>query len=87
MDDVSLGDRGRDVDRHEFELREIRRDYVPREVFQTALLAAVDRITRLEQADNTEKSGNRVWLLGLAQVVIGVGLGIVASLMTARGGS
>lgn len=79
--------RGRDLDRHDTEIREIRRDYVLREVFQTAVQAALDRITRLEQADSTERTGNRVWLLGLAQMVLGVGLGIVASYLTARGGS
>lgn len=73
---------GRDIDRHETDIREIRRDYVPREVHQ----AAVDRIMRLEQADTSERTGNRTWLLGLAQTIVGVVLAAAAGYMTARGG-
>ena len=81
-DERSLPELGRTLDRHDTEIREIRRDYVPREVLQ----AAVDRITRLEQAATSEKSGNRMWLLGLGQTVIGVVLGIVGGYLTMKGG-
>lgn len=81
-DERSLSGLGRDIDRHETDIREIRREYVPREVHQ----AALDRITRLEQADTSERTGNRTWLLGLAQTIVGVVLAAAAGYMTARGG-
>lgn len=81
-DEPGRGALGRDIDRHETDIRDIREKYVLREVFQ----AAVERIARLEQADTSERSGNRMWLLGLVQTVVGVVLGIVGGYMTAKGG-
>jgi hypothetical protein len=44
------------------------------------------RIKRLEDNDTSKASGNRTWLLGLVQTVVGVALGVVAAYLTARGG-
>lgn len=77
---------GRASDRHDADIREIRRDYIPRELFMSMHAALVDRVTRLEQADTVKSTGNRTWVLGLVQTLIGVVLSGVAAVLIARGG-
>lgn len=57
-------------------------DEKAREAREGALAA---RITRIEQDDTSKATGNRNWLLGLAQVIVAVALGVVAGLLTAKG--
>lgn len=82
--------RARDIDRierrqdaHENDLRA---NYVRKDVYLEAQNSDRTRITRLENQDSSEKAGNRSWLLGVAQLVIGAALGILAAYLTAKGG-
>lgn len=45
-----------------------------------------DRIKRLEDSDTSKTSGNRAWLLGLAQMVLSVALSAAATILITRGG-
>jgi len=70
--------RSRDIDRHDEDIRQIRREYVLREVYQ----AALDRITALEARSSNAWLSNRNALLAVASMVAG----IVWSAYIARGG-
>jgi len=84
-DEPTLSEIGRVTDRHEAKISWIEQHYVSEKVLLAMLSPLGERILRLEQADTTKSSGNRTWLLSLAQMVIGVALGIVAGLLTKGG--
>lgn len=67
--------RGRDVDRHETELREIRRDYILKDLALAMITALTERVKDLEEEASAHRRahdeestsirrGNRVALLG-----------------------
>jgi hypothetical protein len=82
-DDRSLSELGRAIDDLR---REVREDYVRRDVYLEARDADRARIRRLEDDDTSKATGNRAWLLSLAQLLIGAILGLVGSYLTAKGG-
>ena len=73
------------VDRHEDDIRDIRRDYLPREVFMSMHNAVLERINRLEQDDSTKKAANRNALLALAGTVVGIFVSAIVTLAISRG--
>lgn len=56
--------RARDVDRHDNEIREIRRDYILEKLALTMINALTDRVKDLEEEATSIRRGNRVALLG-----------------------
>jgi hypothetical protein len=44
------------------------------------------RIKRLEDDDTSKATGNRTWLLGLAQMVLSIALSSIATVLLMRGG-
>jgi hypothetical protein len=68
------------------DIREVKTTFISRDLFLSMHGALTDRVLRLEQADTTKTTGNRTWLLGLVQTVIGVALGAVAAVLMAKGG-
>jgi hypothetical protein len=84
-DEPSLSEVVRITDRHEAKISFIEQHYVSEKVLLAMLSPLGERILRLEQADTSKVTGNRTWLLGLAQTVVGVGLGIVAAILTKGG--
>lgn len=85
-DERTLRELARTVDRNEDDIRTIRRDFLPREVYVTMHNAVLERIQRLEQDDTAKKSSTRNALLALAGTVIGVIVSAVVTLAIARGG-
>jgi hypothetical protein len=84
-DEPSLSEVVRITDRHESKISFIEQHYVSEKVLLAMLSPLGDRLLRLEQNDTSKTTGNRNWLLGLAQVVVGVVLGVVAGLLTKGG--
>jgi hypothetical protein len=60
--------RSRDIDRHDEDIRQIRKDYVLREVYQ----AALDRIAALEARSSNAWLSNRNALLAVASMIAGI---------------
>lgn len=85
-DEPSLSEIGRTTERHETKISFIEQHYVSEKVLLAMLSPISDRLLRLEQNDTSKTAGNRTWILGLAQTVVGVGLGVVAAILTAKGG-
>lgn len=85
-DERSLPEVARTVDRHENKISFIEQHYVSEKVLLAMLSPISDRLLRMEQNDTSKTTGNRTWLLGLAQTVVGVALGVVAAILTAKGG-
>jgi hypothetical protein len=88
VDERSLPEAWRAID----ELRDERREYLRRDVYdadERARNARVDardaRIKRLEDDDTSKSTGNRTWLLGVAQTVIGAALAFLAAYLTTLG--
>lgn len=79
-DDVSTGQLARDIDRHETELREVRAEYVRKDVYQ----AALDRIAAIETKLASAWLSNRNALLAVASVIGGI---VVAAYLGTKGGS
>jgi hypothetical protein len=67
--------RTRDVDRHEQDLRDIRTQFVPREVFEA-------RVGPLER----DKASRRNTLLAIAGTLVGVVASALITYMIAKGG-
>ena len=84
-DEPTLSEVVRITDRHESKISWIEQHYVSEKVLLAMLSPIGERILRLEQNDTSTKTGNRTWLLGLAQMVLGVILGVVAGLLTKGG--
>lgn len=84
-DEPSLAEITRNQDRHERKISDIEQHYVSEKVFLAMLTPLAERVLRLEQSDTNKSTGNRAWLLGLAQTVVGVALGVVAGILM-RGG-
>lgn len=82
--------RASDIDRHEAELRELRAalrsEYVLREVYRAERDDDRRRIQRLEDHDTSQVAGGRAWVLGIGLALVGALCGILAQLITARGG-
>jgi hypothetical protein len=85
-DDPSLSEVVRITDRHEFKISFIEQHYVSEKVFLAMLSPISDRVLALEKADTSKTAGNRTWILGLAQTVMGVILSAVATVLIVRGG-
>lgn len=75
--------RGRDLDRHETELRdlrhEVRTEYVRKDVYQ----AALDRLAVVEAKLATTWLSNRNALLAMGSMIVGIG---VAAYLGTKGG-
>ena len=84
-DEPTLSEVVRITDRHESKISWIEQHYVSEKVLLAMLSPIGDRLRALEQADTTKTAGNRTWLLGLAQMVLGVILGVVAGILTKGG--
>jgi hypothetical protein len=76
----------RAIDRIEADVRQIRQDYLLREVFTSEHRAYGERILRLEQNDTSRTSGNRTWLLNLVGIILGVAASGIVTVLIARGG-
>lgn len=61
--------RARDVDRHETELREIRRDYILRELALALVTALTERVKDLEDELTAIRRGNRVAIIGAISAI------------------
>lgn len=81
-DERSLPELGRLVDRHDVEIREIRRDYMPRELVLAMLTALTGRVETLER----DKASRRNLLLGIAGTLVGVCASALITWLIARGG-
>jgi hypothetical protein len=81
--------RARDIDRLDADQRDLRREvreeYLRKDVYVAERDADRGSIKRLQDDDTSKASGNRTWLLGLTQMVLAVVLGAVAAYLTARG--
>jgi len=84
-DEPSLSEVVRITDRHERKISDIEQHYVSEKVFLAMLSPLSDRVLRMEQTDTSKTAGNRTWLLGLTQTVLGAALGVVAAILLARG--
>lgn len=61
--------------------------YEAREEARNAREQARDaRIKRIEDDDTSKSTGNRAWLLGLAQMVLSIALSSAATVLLMRGG-
>lgn len=67
------------------DLRTERREYVRKDVYIAERDAGLARTKRLEDDDTSKASGNRTWLLGLAQAAFGALLGLLAAYLLAKG--
>lgn len=85
-DEPSLYEIRRILERIDTELRDTRRDYLPREVFLSMHNALVDRVLRLEQNDVTKSTSNRNALLAMASTIVGVIVSAVIAIAAVRGG-
>jgi hypothetical protein len=81
VDERSLPELGRLVDRHDVELREVRRDYITRELFLATIGGIVERVLRLEK----DKDSRRNALLAVAGTSAGVVLSVVLTYLITRG--
>lgn len=61
--------RARDVDRHETELREVRRDYILRELALALVTALTERVKDLEDELTAIRRGNRVAIIGAISAI------------------
>lgn len=77
-DEPNLSEVTRTTDRHENELREIREDYVRKDVYQTVL----ERIAALERRNTNTWLSNRNALLAVLSVIVG----LIWSAYIAKGG-
>jgi hypothetical protein len=81
--------RARDIDRLDADQRDLRREvreeYLRKDVYVAERDGLRGNIKRLQDDDTSKASGNRTWLLGLLQMVLAVVLGSVAAYLTARG--
>ncbi|MCW2900428.1 MAG: hypothetical protein JWO67_2693 [Streptosporangiaceae bacterium] len=84
-DEPNLSEVVRTQDRHETKISFIEQHYVSEKVFLAMLGPISDRVLALEQADTSKTAGNRNWLLGLAQTVVGVALGVIAGILMKGG--
>ena len=80
-DGRTLGEAWRAIDRLETD----REKYVRRDVYVAERDADRARTARIEQDDTSKASGNRTWLLGLAQTAIGALLGLAGAYLMAKG--
>lgn len=89
MTDERTCARARDIDRLDADQRDLRREvreeYLRKDVYVAERDADRGNIKRLQDDDTSKASGNRTWLLGLTQMVLAVVLGAVAAYLTARG--
>lgn len=81
VDGRTLGEAWRAIDR----LEQVVDKHVRRDVYAAEREAFIARVKRLEDDDTSKSSGNRSWLLGLAQTVIGAGLAFIAAYLMAKG--
>ncbi len=84
-DEPTLSEVIRVTDRHEAKISWIEQHYISEKFYLAMSSAISERILALEQADTTKSTGNRAWILSLAQMVIGVVLGVVAGLVNIGG--
>lgn len=93
----TLAELGRSVDRIDRRQDDLEKDvhdnYVRRDVYSANERARDahdqrqdDRIKRREDEDTTKLAGTRSWLLGLVQMLLAAGLGVVTVLLTAKSG-
>lgn len=61
--------RSRDVDRHETELREIRQNFILKELALTMIAALTARVADLEDELKSIRRGNRVAILGATTAI------------------
>lgn len=73
---------GRLVDRHDVDLREIRRDYITKELVLTMIGGLTDRVLRLEQ----DKASRRNLLLGMGGTLFGVAASALITWLITKGG-
>ena len=85
-DEPSLSEIVRITDRHERKISDIEERYVSEKVYLAMLNPLEKRVLALEQNDTSKATGNRTWILGLAQTVMGVILSAVATVLIVRGG-
>jgi hypothetical protein len=81
VDGRTLGEAWRAIDR----LETVTDKHVRRDVYHAERDALIARVKRLEDDDTNKSSGNRNWLLGVAQTVIGAVLAFVAAYLMAKG--
>lgn len=74
--------RARDIDRHDAELREVRRDYVTEKLMLTMLGAITDRLLNLER----DKASRRNALLAVAGTLVGVVASATITWLITKGG-
>jgi hypothetical protein len=80
-DGRSLPEAWRAIDR----LEQAAEQHVRRDVYAAERDADRARIKRLEDDDTNKASGNRNWMLGLAQTAIGAVLAFIAAYLMAKG--
>jgi hypothetical protein len=81
-DERSTSELGRNVDDLR---REVREDYVRKDVYLEARDADRARIKRLEDGDTSDRAHGKSWVIGIGLAVVGAGLGVLAQLLNARG--
>ena len=67
------------------DLRAERREYVRRDVYVAERDADRARTKRLEDDDTTKATGNRSWMLGLAQTAFGAILALLGAYLMTKG--
>jgi hypothetical protein len=80
-----LSEIGRITERHETKISFIEQHYVSEKVLLAMLSPIGDRLLRLEQNDTSKTTGNRTWLLGLAQTAFGAVLALFGAYLMTKG--